>query len=90
MKTYFSTNPSFQLVETYLLSSGSSMLLFGAFLLLLEAMIEIRGNQFYQKNIFLLVGIIFDFLTEEAVFPYSANLLFNECSIPCSANRTSG
>ena len=44
--TYFSTNTSFRLVETYFLSSGNSMLLFGAFFLLLETMIEIRGNQF--------------------------------------------
>ena len=45
-KTCFSTNPSFRLVETYFLPSRNSMLLFGAFFLLLETMIEIRWNQF--------------------------------------------
>ena len=52
MKTYFSTNPSFRLVETYFLSSGNTMLLFGAFLLLLETMIEIRRNQWKPFSIF--------------------------------------
>ena len=41
-----STNPSFPLVETYFLSSGNSMLLFGAFFLLLKTMIKITENQF--------------------------------------------
>ena len=52
MKTYFSRNLSFRLVETYLLFSGSSMLLFGAFFLLLETMIEISGNINFNKKCF--------------------------------------
>ena len=40
MKTYFSTNPSFRLVKTHILYCGNSVLLFGAFFLLLETMIE--------------------------------------------------
>ena len=60
------------------------MFLFGVFFLLLITMIEIRGNQFQQKNIFLLVETIFDFLPEEAVFPHNGKVFFNECLIPFS------
>ena len=51
-------NPSFRLVETFL-SSVNGMLLFRAFFLLLETIIEIMGNQFQKKNIFLPVETIF-------------------------------
>ena len=79
------------MVETYFLSSGNSMLLFIAFFLLLETMIiEIRGNQSKHKSIFLLVKTIFVFLPEEAVFPYSENVLFNKYCISGSGNRFSG
>ena len=50
--------PSFRLVETFL-SSVNGMLLFRAFFLLLETTIEIMGNQFQKKNIFLPVETIF-------------------------------
>ena len=46
VKTYFSMNPSFRLVETYFLSRRKSVLLFRAFFLLLETMIEVMRNQF--------------------------------------------
>ena len=80
-------NPSSRLVQTYFLYSGNSMLSFGAFFLLLEAMIEIRGNQFKKKNIFLLVEAISDFLPEEGVFPYSGNVFLNESFIPAIEER---
>ena len=38
----------------------------------------------------LLVETIFNFLPEEAVFPYSGNVFFNECFIPSSGNGFSG
>ena len=66
--TNFSTNASFRLVKTYFVSSGNSMLLFRAFFLLLETIIEIRGNQFQQKNIFLLVETIFNFFCQKKQF----------------------
>ena len=46
MKTYFSTNSSFRLVETYFLSSGNTMLSFRSFFLMLVTIIEIRWNHF--------------------------------------------
>ena len=55
MKTYFPTNPSFGLVETDFLSRRNSVLLFRAFFLLLETIIEIMSNQFEQSIFFLLV-----------------------------------
>ena len=54
MKTYFS-NSSFGLVETYFLSRRNRVLLFEAFFLLLETMIEIMRNQFWESIFFLLV-----------------------------------
>ena len=49
MKIYFSTNPSFRVVETYFLSNGNSMLLFRFFFLLLETMIELGGINLNRK-----------------------------------------
>ena len=67
VKTYFYTNLSFRLVETYFLSSGNSMLLFRASFLMLKSIIEIRGNQFLKKSIFFLVEtIFFDFLARRS------------------------
>ena len=89
LKTYFSTNPSFRLVETYFQSSGNSMLLFGDFFLQLEIMIKIRGN--LNRKIFSCQWKPFSiFLPEEAVFPHSGNVFFNECFILDSGNRFSG
>ena len=54
-KVYFSMNPSFRQVQTCFMSSENSMLLFRAFYLMLETIIETRENQFEMENIFLLV-----------------------------------
>ena len=69
-------------METNFLSSGKSMLLFEAFFLLLETMIEIRRNQFLQKFVFLLVEIIFNLFCQKRQFfriletYFSTNALF--------------
>ena len=74
-------NPSFWLMETYFLSSGNSMLLFRAFSLWLETMIEIMGINF-NRNIFSSYWKPFSiFLSEEAVFSYSGSIFFNKCLI---------
>ena len=57
------------------------MLLFGAFFLLLETMIERRRNQWKPFSIF---------LPEEAVFLCSGNVFFNEYFILGSGNGFSG
>ena len=46
VETYFWTNPLFRLVESYFLSIENSMLLFTAFFLMLETIIEFSGNKF--------------------------------------------
>ena len=88
MKTYFSTNSLFRVVETHFLSSWNRMLFSESFFLLLETMIEIRGNQFNRK-IFSCYWKPFSifFLPEEIVFSYIGNAFFNECFIPGSGNR---
>ena len=62
------------------MSSGNSILLFVVFFLLLETMIEIKGNKFYKKNIFLLVETFSFFLPEEAVFLYNGNVFSTNAS----------
>ena len=65
-------------METNLLSSGNSMLLFIAFFLLLETMIiEIRGNQFKHKSIFLLVKTIFVFFCQNKQFFHIVRTYFS-------------
>ena len=77
-------------METYFLSSGNSMLLFGAFFLLLETMIEIRENQFKRKIFSSWWKPFSVFLPEEAVFPYIGKVFFNEYFIAGSGNEFSG
>ena len=81
METYFSRHLSNRLEEIYFLSTGNNMLLFGAFLLLLETMIEIRGNQFQQKIFSCQWKLFSIFLPEATVFPYSGNVFFNGCFV---------
>ena len=64
----FLTNPSFGLVETYFLYWKQYAFVQRSFLML-ETIVEIKGNQFKKENIFLLVEIIFlDFLAGRSSF----------------------
>ena len=56
MKTCFSTNPLTRLVESHFLPSRNNMLLFGAFFLPLETMIDIRGESVLTEKYFLASG----------------------------------
>ena len=86
-KSNFSTNPSFRLVETYFLSSGNSIFLFGAFSLLLETN---GANQFSKTFSWYWKLFSLIFLPEEAEFINSGNVFFKECFILCSGNWFSG
>ena len=68
------------------------MVLFRAFFLMLETIVEIRENQFFLKNTFSCQWKPFSlfFLPEEAVFSYRGNVFFNECFIPGNGNGSSG
>ena len=65
------------------MSSGNSILLFRVCFLLFE----IRGNQFQQKNISLLMKQSSSiFLSEEADFLYRGDVFFDECFVPGIGN----
>ena len=52
---------------------------------------KLGRSNFKRKITFLIVETIFDFnLPEEAVFPNTGNVFFNECFIPGSGNGFSG
>ena len=54
---------------------------------MLETITKIKRNQFWKKNILLLVEtIVLIFLLEEAVFPYRGNVFFNKSFIRSSGN----
>ena len=74
-KVTFTSSENIFFNKSFIPASGNlfclvknSMLLFGAFFLPLETMIEIRGNQFWQKNILLLVETIFGFFARKSSF----------------------
>ena len=84
-------NPSIQLVETYFLSDGNSLLLFRAITWCWKPLLKLEGANFKRKTFsskqkpFSLI-----FLPEEAVFPYWRNLFFNKCFILDRENGFSG
>ena len=76
-------------METYFPSSGNSMILFGVIFLLLE--IEIKGKSVLTEKYFSTNGNHFPlFFVRKTVFPYSGNVVFNECFILAGGNGFSG
>ena len=78
VKSYFSTNPSFRLVETYFLSSGNSMLFCSKpFFCFWKPWLKLEGINFNRKIFFCWWKPFSIFLPEETVFLYSGNIFFN-------------
>ena len=93
-KVTFTSSENIFFNEFFILASGNSMLLFGAFLLLLDTMIEIRGINFNRK-IFSCQWKTFSFLCQkkqllrivETYFSTNASFLVVETDFLASTNH---
>ena len=93
MKTYFLTNTSYRIVESYFLSSGNCMLLFRGFFSFWELLLKLGGTNLKKKKFsYYWKPFCLIFLPEEAVFPivemyFSTNASFRVMETDFLASR---